>query len=276
MKSGNSGLIAIAAVFILSASSCDKKNETAANTIKACASSDLVKTSQILYTGPVGSGPGARWIVYPNGPSIIAADAKDIFGKEIPEAIADRPASGANCNLNNTKKIDFGLDLGVSISTLPVSADLKSKIGNTANVTSTIDGFEWQSIKVDVYNKMISDLPDSSPYKRPGPGRMTAVAMLRVKGYTATVDVSSQTDLGLGVGYKGPLPSSLVGDVQGKVQAAVTTTGKLVISVPGEVYIAGIFRPIDGGTGKTESSKESTPTENEWKIRPVEVNARRL
>lgn len=270
-------VFAIGCLFLLTASSCDPKITDAAKTIKECASSDLVKSGQIIYTGPVGSGPGSRWIVLNEGPTVIAADVKDIFSRDMPEILAAPPTTGTNCNLSTTKKVDLGVDLGVSVSTLPVSADLKSKIKTSASVQSTIDGFEWHSIKVDVYNNLISALPDASPYKRPGPGRMTAVAMLRVKGYTATIDVGTNTDLGLGVGYVGPLPASVSGDVKGKVSAAVTTTGKLVITIPGEVYIAGIFRPVNGGSGRTESASEVIANEEgKWTVRAADVKDRRL
>lgn len=261
-------------VVLLSASSCDPTADGAVKIIKDCAATDLVKSSQIIYTGPVGSGPGTRWIIFNNGYSQIAADVKDMFGREIPEAIASRPASGTNCNLNTERKLELGVDMGVTIATLPVSSDLKSKIGNSKKVVSTIDGFEWRTIKFDVYNQLIEALPASSPYKQPGPGRMTAVSMLQVKGYTASVDVGSSTELGLTAGYTGPLPAALIGDVKGKINAAITSSGKLVISIPGEVYIAGIFRPVSGN-GKTESSAPAVQSV-EKSIQSTDVEDRRL
>jgi hypothetical protein len=55
-------------------------------------------------------------------------------------------------NTSNTKKTALGVDLGVSVATLPVSADLKGKIGNAANVVATVEAFEWHDAKLDVYN----------------------------------------------------------------------------------------------------------------------------
>lgn len=262
-------IAAASIVVLLSGSRCDPGPEgQISHAIKTCASTEAVGAGQIIYTGPVGVGPGSRWVRLNADLLKIAAEAKDIFGKvpTDPDFMAPPPGTGANCDIASTKKTNLGGDLGVSVATLPISVDLKAKIGNSANVIVTVEAFEWHDVKFDVYNALLKALPEASPFKHPAPGRFTAVSMLKVKDYTATVDVAKNTDLGLGVGYKGPLPASVVGDVKANVTATVTEAGKLVIKVPGESYVAGIFRPINGSTGTTESVTRVTGTPNDWSV----------
>jgi hypothetical protein len=270
---------AVSAFLMLSASSCthDPQGDIS-KAIRDCASSDAVGVGQIIYTGPVGVGPGSRWIRLNADLLRIAADARNIFGAipTSPDFMAPPPGTGTNCDMARNTKRSLGADLGVSVATLPISANLKTKIGNSAKVSVSVEGFEWQDVMVDVYNGLIDSLPDASPYKRPGPGRLTAISMLRVKGYEATVDFNANTDLGLGVGYKGPLPANLVGEVKTSVTATVTDDGKLVIKVPGESYIAGIFRPVNGASGRTESSSTTVAGKNnQWIVKTSDIQGGR-
>ena len=267
----------VVGVILLSAESCEgPKGGDAANRLKNCASTDLVPASQILYTGPVGVGPGSRWVKFREGLVTIAADVSDIFSPPVPPSIyAPHPAL-SSCTLTTSGKISLDANLGVDVSSLPVSAALKAKIGRETKVSVSAEGFEWDSIKFDVYNNLIASLPESSPYKHPGPNRLTAVSMLKVKGYTATVDISSPKTLGLDASYKGPLPSNLTGDAKANISATIDSSGKLDIKVPGETFIMGIFRPVNGATGQTESAHMKTAeTPAVWKVAPASVRGSR-
>jgi len=264
-----------AAVLLLAAAKCSPDNK-GIKELKACASSETTPESVILYTGPVGVGPGSRWIRFKSGLVQIAADVSDIFPPPVPKDIYAPLPTSTGCTFDSSTKISLSSDLGVNVSNLPVSADLKAKLGKSAKVTVAAEGFEWESVKFDVYNHYLSLLPDSSSYKRPGPNRLTALSMLKVKGYTATVDLASTTSLGLTANYKGPLPSNLLGDASGDVSADIDSEGKLEIKVPGETYIMGVFRPINAATGQTESATvQAAPATNELTIQGVEVKGSR-
>jgi len=248
---------------------------SAAHTIKECVSTDLIGQGDIYYTGPVPYGPGARWFKETPTLIVLAADVKDIFGPNVPKRIYAPVASvGGACSLSSTKKTELSADLGVDIAALPLSANLKGRLGTSVHVTATVDGFSWEAVKVDVYNDAIRKLPNDSSFKHPKAGRLTAIAMLKVRGYTATIDLTSNNELGLGANFKGPLPKRFSGEIKANASATVTADGKLVISVPGETYIAAILRPINADTGETESSGPGVRVTTKWEVHAVEVDHR--
>lgn len=224
--------------------------------LKNCAATDLTAEDIIRYTGPVGSGPGSRWVVFNNTSTAIAADITDLLGNPVPpEVFAKPPGVAGQCDIGNTTTTSIGGELSLSIATLPVSGDLKARLANVKVSSVTVNGYQWESIKFDVYNNLISKIPEGSPYRVPGAGRQTAIAMLKVKGYTATLDTTSSQSAELNAKYSGELPKALTGDLGGGVKASVDNKGKFQITIPGETYIAGIFRPVNAGTGEAQSAK---------------------
>jgi len=244
--------------------------------IKKCAESEIVKSSVIIYTGPVGAKEGSRWVKLSDELMVVAAEVDDIFPPKAPDNIFATTPDASNCSFNQTTKVDLGGELGVSVKTLPVSATLKGKIGDSSKITATVDGFQWRWVKFDTYNEKIKALKADSTYRNPGMGRYTSLGMLKVNGYTALVEFTNNTDLGVGVGYTGPLPASLAGEVNAGVTASITKEGKLELKIPGESYVAGVFRPVKAD-GTTESSTINEATEKiDWNVRIVDVKNRKL
>jgi hypothetical protein len=182
----------------------------------------------------------------------IGADVGDIFGATPANIYAPAPAD-AQCKIDTKSKIMFGADLGATVSTLPISAELQAKIGTDKKVDVSAEGFQWESIKIDVYNGEIAKLPDASPYKKPPAGRFTATSVLKVRGYTATVSIASTTDLGLSANFTGPVPGTVLSGGKVGLTAQITKEGKLELKVPGDSYVMAIFRPIGTG-GQTQSA----------------------
>lgn len=264
--------------YCLFSSGCksDASAATAAQAIKQCAASDAAPASAIRYTGPTGAGPGSYWVQTTGAGSVfvIGALPEDIFGKPVPENIfAPAPNAGV-CAYSSNKSIDLKANIGADLRALPLSAKAQAELKDAQIVSVAADAFQWNSIKYLVYNEEIIKSERAKAYR--GPNIWVAVGMLRVKNYVATLDVSNVRNIDLSGKYNGPLGEAVTGNLSAGVTSSYDGASKLKLTVPGETYVAGLFRPANAVSGEVESahSDGSTPP-MDWTLVPIEIQGPR-
>jgi hypothetical protein len=254
----------------------------ASDGIKNCASSQAIPSGAIRYTGPSGAGPGSEWVMLsaPDKPVVaqIGAVPKSIFGDPVPSDIfAPSTGLGTKCTLNESGKADLGLQLGVNVSTLPVSGEARTDLSNAKVLSVTVDGFEWETLQLLNFNQRLAALPQGSPYRGGGKYPVeVALSMLKVKGYVAALDVTKVSGVDLTGKYNGLLPANLTGSLSAGVTAKYDGKGHLELSVPGDAYVAGVFWSLNPEKGIVESgAAKAEPAAFVWNPQSMQIEGKR-
>jgi hypothetical protein len=245
--------------------------QTAAQAIKGCAGSDVLPSTAIMYTGPTGAGPGSFWVAMNGNQTefVIGAIPADIFGSPVPQNIYAPPSTDGACAFSSSATTEVKLNLGADLKTLPLSASAETDLKDATVIDVTADGFQWESVKYLVYNAQLSSSQSARAYFKPNV--WVAIGMLKVRNYVANLDVSKVQNVDLSAKYNGPLGGAMTGNLSGGVTASYNGSGKLKLTIPGETYVAGVFRPLNPASGQVESSHVASTSPVNWNPTPVQI-----
>jgi hypothetical protein len=227
--------------------------------LKNCVGTEFLSADQIRYVGPTTEGAGSIWLKVDNKAIIIGAPAAQFVGAPPRKELVSQPALGANCQIDTKTKIDLTASLGASIDLLPVSGELKAGLKNSKIESVVIEGFQLEDVFGIPYEKVVASEAARDPgltSRLAGNDVLAAVRMVKVSSYKATLDITTAVNGSVAAKYNGPLPGGTKGELKPEVSAATESGGKLTLTIPGSVYIAGVFRPIriDGAGVRLQSA----------------------
>ena len=222
--------------------------------IAECAGSALVGSKHIRYTGPMPLSEGQLFVRLAPDLVVPGPDAKAMFGDPLPANFLVKKPPVADCANTKDRHTDLKAELGVTVATLPVSGQLKTDLSRGQLTSATVSGFTWQWVNYVELNAQLARLPENDAVRsavRKGNTEIV-IGALRVANYRAEVDLTQANDVDLSAKYSGPLTGAMKADLGAGVQYVVKEKGKIVLTIPGETYVAGVFRPISAG-GQVES-----------------------
>lgn len=235
-----------------------KPNSSQAGKLVAeCAQSAMIGPKHIRYTGPFPLSAGQVFVRLGDDLVLPGPTATTMFGDPLPKNLLLTTQGTGNCSQTSTSKSDLKTELGVTVKTLPVSGELKNDFAKGEVTSVTVDGFEWIFVDPIEYGSQVAKLSEQAPVRQAiAKGNVeAAIGVLKVKNYRAEVDLSRSSDTGLKAKYSGPLPQALSGELGAGVSYAASGNGKITLSIPGDVYVAGVFRSLGKG-GQVESGNE--------------------
>jgi hypothetical protein len=244
---------------------------TVAQALKQCAVSDVLPADLIVYTGPTGAGPGSYWVSL-NGTNTqltIGAEPTDIFGPNVPANIFGSKGQASSCDFSSSSTTEVKLNVGADLTTLPLSASAEADLKDATVLSVTADGFQWEPIKYLVFNQEIAKSPYVKALLRKD--LWVSIGMLKIRNYVANLDVSKVRNVDLSAKYNGKLSGSVAGNLSAGVTGSYDGKATLKLTIPGETYVAGVFRQVDPTTGGAESAHVTAPPPITWSAQTVQI-----
>ncbi len=234
---------------------CPAEINTAQEAIKKCASSGIRPTDSIVYFGPTGSPIGT---IYEK----VAADTFDplwpgtmFTGEKPPKKIVEPPVYG-NCTFNNVSSIDLKMAFKISANPIPASAGVSNDFKNSKVVDMKAQAFGWQILYKGPYKDLVKAKQSAVDDINLG-NRWSCLALLKVKGYSVTLDVSNEDIAALSVKYPNGQILGNKTDLGADVSVNWTDHSKLTFIVQEETTIAGVLREWVNGTLTSGSNEAS-------------------
>lgn len=230
-------------------------SEDAFVSLRRCASSRIQPSDQILYFGPTNLPIGTIYEKVSSGfdPSWRGTA---ITGEKPDSSIVEPPSYGS-CTYKGKSSIDLKAAFGVNLDPIPVGGELSTDFKNAKVIDMTADQFGWETLYKGPYRELIkknTNIYDDISKRQTA----AAIALLKVKGYKVTLQVSNQDAVGLKAKYKnGPLPKGLTGDISADVGIQWTSDNTLALLIRDETAVAGVMREFDKGQLQSASGNES-------------------
>jgi hypothetical protein len=247
-------------VVAMASVACDGSNDIRSGWEKVlshCASTDLVKASNILYFGPSNTtGPGSVFRKAADADFRIRWPAGDLV-PPAPVTIIVRGADSA-CSGSTQTNSDFGASLSFSGQPTPISAGLQADFKKASSVDVQAGKIAWDTVAEGPYKQYVDSLPGASGAQKDlFTGQMLVLyRALRVSGYAVALQFSSTDAANLQAKYSGP---QLGGALSAGLNATWGSNGKLTLSASSDFYIAGQLVKYTAG-GFAEQGDAIAPT----------------
>ena len=229
--------------FSLLVAACDEDDVKTAwdNVLRKCVVSDLLGYT-VIYFGPSNPiGPGSIWRDDGSGGYRVRWTLDDMPGN------TDFIINGNPYNCDETSPTKFSLKaaLGLIGTVSPASDELSNDFQKAKNIEIKATSVAWDIIREGPYGAYVEKLPaDGGVREDLGKGdRLILYRALRVRGYSAKLEFSSEDAARLKAKYSGQLPKPLTGAVGAELSASWSEDNTLTLSSAKDVYIAGALAP---------------------------------
>jgi hypothetical protein len=172
-----------------------------------------------------------------------------------------------SCALGDSVARAFNANSAVGI--LPTSQGGNATLSRASEIDVTVDSIRWDDLLAGPYRAVVDQLSDAGLKGHLLGGQYLIVSRaLAAKG----IKITARFDRAIGASAKAALGDGPRTLTQGKVTAIVNLawegTTKLVITAPGEVYIAGQFRKFaSGGSPSGDGMVEATDPAGQMLVR---------
>lgn len=238
------GLIAATAFL----AGCDDNIWTAV--AKDCAVSDI-DSKKMLYFGPSNTlGPGSIWREAPEnagGGYRVRWDSTAVPG------VSNWSRDGAEFACQNaTRRRLTGQAAATFASQLsPLSAEASADFARAKSAEVKASMMKWDLLLEGPYEQAVIGMPPGSQVQEDlrRPGRLVLYRALKVRGFEAKMTFDDAVGAQLQGKYSGPAIKALNGELGAGLNFRWTNAGELIITSPGDFYVAGELVPFDSGAG---------------------------
>ena len=206
--------------------------------ISKCAQTDL-NGNQILYFGPSNAiGPGSIWRKDAQGVFRLRYDLSQMPDPKNFMA----PYSEVSCDGTATSAFNFKAEAG--LDAVPVSAELKTDLGKARKVEAKATSIAWVPVAEGPFQTYVRSMPaDAGPrVDLDASDKYVLTRALKVRGFSTSLEFSSDVAAGLQAKYNGALPANLAGNVTGGLNASWKNGNTLTLTSAADFYIAGEFQ----------------------------------
>jgi len=229
-------------------------SETAYQALVKCAANRLQPKDNILYFGPTSVPIGTIYSGSNGGYDTIWRGTR-ITGEPPKVDMVEQPSYG-KCTYNGKNSIDLKAAFSLATRPLPASLEVDADLKNARVISMTADQFGWQTLYKGQYNEELTKSGSIQQDVNQNE-RFASVALLRVKNYNVTLDVSNANTAGLKAKLKdGPLPKNLVGDLGAEGSITWKNESQLVLTISQETTVGGVLRPFAKGQVQSGASEE--------------------
>lgn len=225
--------------------------------ISKCAQTSL-NGKEILYFGPSNAiGPGSIWRKDAQGVFRLRYDLSQMPDPKNFMA----PYTEVSCDGKTTRAFTFKADAG--LDAVPVSAELKADLAKARKVEAKATSIAWVPVAEGPFQSYVRSMPaDAGPrVDLDASDKFVLTRALKVRGFSTSLEFSSDVAAGLKGKYNGSLPAGLAGDVSGGLNASWKSANTLTLTSAGDFYIAGEFQPYSP-TGFASGSDAFGPVVN--------------